>query len=163
MPCPSSTTSDEELAHNPHRPRGLRRHWSGLIVPAPRRWGSINFVAAPRNRRPVGGRWSRQAPHPKDAAWAGIQTNGVRNWQYRGFSAGPLAARCHFGYNARRVARDPGGSVISDPLRFTFRTHVHTGGSLERQPRESLDHRIRSGWINCRFVLSPGRSRTGRH
>ena len=67
MPCPSMTTSDEEIAHNLHRPKGLRRHWPGFVVPAPRRWGSIDFVAAPR-----------------------IRTNGARNGRYRGFPAGPL-------------------------------------------------------------------------
>ncbi len=68
MPCPSSTTSDEEIARNPHRPFGLRRHRPGFVVPAPRRWGSIDFVPAPR-----------------------IRTNGVRNGRYRGFPAGSPA------------------------------------------------------------------------
>ena len=103
MPCPSLTTSDEEIARNPHRPNGLlrrfapcagmagcRRHWPGFVVPAPRRWGSIDFVAAPRNRRPAEGRWSRQAPHPKGAAWARIRTNVARNGGNRGLSVGPL-------------------------------------------------------------------------
>jgi len=66
MPCPSSTTSDEEIARNPHRPRGLWRYCPGFVVAAPRRWGSIDFVTASR-----------------------IRTNGVRNGRYRGFPVGP--------------------------------------------------------------------------
>ena len=67
MPCPSMTTSDEEITHNPHRPKGLRRHWPGFVVPAPRRWGSIDFVAAPITR-----------------------TNGARNGRYRGARPDPF-------------------------------------------------------------------------
>lgn len=79
MPCPSLTTSDEEISHNPHRPKGLlqrfapcsgltglRRHWPGFVVPAPRRWRNIEVVAAPR-----------------------IRANGARNGRYRGFPTGP--------------------------------------------------------------------------
>ncbi|MCK5379783.1 MAG: hypothetical protein KAJ78_10280, partial [Acidobacteria bacterium] len=61
------TTSDEEIARNPHRPKGLRRHRPGFFVTVPRRWGNIAFVAAPR-----------------------IRTNGARNGRYRGLPAGPL-------------------------------------------------------------------------
>ncbi len=65
MPCPSLTTSDEEIAQhlaegetqaapavpaNPHRPKGLRRHRPGFVVAAPRRWRGIDFVTAPRIR-----------------------------------------------------------------------------------------------------------------
>ncbi len=67
MPCPSLTTSDKEIAHNPHRPKGLRRHRPGFVVAAPRRWRGIDFVTAPR-----------------------IRADGARNGWYRGFPAGSL-------------------------------------------------------------------------
>jgi len=34
----SSTTSNEEIGHDPHRPEGLRRHGPAFFVAAPRRW-----------------------------------------------------------------------------------------------------------------------------
>lgn len=80
MPCPSLTTRDLEIARN--------SHWPGFGVAAPGRWRSIDFVTAPRNPRPAEGRWSRQAPHPKDDAWAGIRTNGTPNGWYWSFPAG---------------------------------------------------------------------------
>ena len=46
----SSTTSNEEIGHDPHRPEGLRRHCPAFVVAAPRRWRNIAIVAAPRIR-----------------------------------------------------------------------------------------------------------------
>ncbi len=38
----SSTTSNAEIAPNPHRPTGLRRHGGAFGVAAPRRWLPID-------------------------------------------------------------------------------------------------------------------------
>jgi hypothetical protein len=46
----SSTTSNDEIGHDPHRPEGLRRHGSGFFVVAPRRWRNIAVVASSRIR-----------------------------------------------------------------------------------------------------------------
>ncbi len=45
-----STTSNEEIGRDPHRPEGLRRHGSVFVVVAPRRWRDIAVVASPRIR-----------------------------------------------------------------------------------------------------------------
>jgi len=59
----SSTTSNAEIGHDPHRPEGLRRHGPVFFVAAPRRWRDIAVVAAPRIRTHGarnGRRWGTQ-------------------------------------------------------------------------------------------------------
>jgi len=60
----SSTTSNAEIGHDPHRPEGLRRHGPVFFVAAPRRWRDIAVVAAPRIRNHGVRNGRRWGPRP---------------------------------------------------------------------------------------------------
>jgi len=60
----SSTTSNEEIGHDPHRPEGLRRHGPVFFVAAPRRWRDIAVVAPPRIRTHGARNGRRWGPRP---------------------------------------------------------------------------------------------------
>ena len=60
----SSTTSNAEIGHDPHRPKGLRRHGPAFFVAAPRRWKDIAVVAAPRIRVHGARNGRRWGPRP---------------------------------------------------------------------------------------------------
>jgi len=83
----SSTTSNEEIGRDPHRPKGLRRHGPVFVVDAPRRWRDIAVVAAPgirghgaRNRR-------HRGPRP-DLVGRGARTCGTSSTPRRENAAG---------------------------------------------------------------------------
>jgi len=60
----SSTTSNAEIGHDPHRPEGLRRHGPVFFVAAPRRWKDIAVVTAPRIRTHGARNGRRWGPGP---------------------------------------------------------------------------------------------------
>ncbi len=94
----SSTTSNEEIGRDPHRPEGLRRHRPVFVVVAPRRWRDIAVVAAPEIRghgARNGRRWglrpglagrgvvldsTSSTPKGENAADCGISRAAVATW-----------------------------------------------------------------------------------
>ncbi len=72
----SSTASNAEIGHDPHRPKGLRRHGPVFFVAAPRRWRGIAVVAAPRIRGHGARNGRRWGPRP------GLVGRGARTRLY---------------------------------------------------------------------------------
>ena len=91
----SSTTSNAEIGHDPHRPEGLRRHGPVFFVATPRRWRDIAVVAAPRIRT-HGPRNGRRRGSRSGLAGRGARTRGTSSTPRRentaGCDASPAAA-----------------------------------------------------------------------
>ena len=91
----SSTTSNEEIGRDPHRPEGLRRHGPVFVVAAPRRWSDIAVVTAPRIRghgARNGGYWGLRPGLTGRAVVLDSTSSTPRRENTAGRSASPAAA-----------------------------------------------------------------------
>jgi len=91
----SSTTSNEDIGHDPHRPEGLRRHGPVFFVAAPQRWRNIVIVATPRIRGHGARNGRRWGSRPDLAGRGGVldsTSSTPRRENGSGCSASPAVA-----------------------------------------------------------------------